>query len=285
MQLMLSGRRSGSRPSSSWTSSCRTSEISYTTENLSSRRTPRSTLSTQLLDLPSRSAKTCCDMRRRPRQYATRRPIGSSSTSGLLLRTALTCGSPGGATSHTLCGTDAREASSVPECNLQMHVPMQKTNSARSGDGAAAGSTRGGTPTAAATYSRRIAMFPSRLIPSFRWVVLRRAAVRYAEHGWDVVPGAWLAGTRFRCDEAGCYTVACHPAVPDREAAAGHDAARVRAAWRRRPHGVLLATGRARDALEVPATLGRFALGQAQGPVAVASAGRARSLVSPGPRI
>jgi len=125
-------------------------------------------------------------------------------------------------------------------------------------------------------------MFPSRLIPSFRWVVLRRAAVRYAEHGWDVVPGAWLAGTRFRCDEAGCYTVACHPAVPDQEAAAGHEAARVRAAWRPRPHGVLLATGRALDALEVPATLGRFALGQAQGPVAVAPSGRWLFLVRPG---
>src|SRR5688572_12216243 len=42
MQLMLSGRRCGSLPSSSCTSSCRTSAISYTTENLSSRRTPRS---------------------------------------------------------------------------------------------------------------------------------------------------------------------------------------------------------------------------------------------------
>src|SRR5215471_19061184 len=50
------------------------------TENRSSRRTPRSTLSTQLFDLPSRSANSCCDIRRRLRQYATRRPIGWSST-------------------------------------------------------------------------------------------------------------------------------------------------------------------------------------------------------------
>src|SRR2546421_237431 len=192
MQFTLSGRRSGSRPSRSCTSSCSTSAISYTTENLSSRRTPRSTLSTQLLDLPSRSAKTCWDI---PRRAYPQRP-----------------------TAH-------------PEA----------------------------------------AMFPSRPL---RRAVLRRAATRYAEHGWDVVPGACLAGDRFVCDEAGCHAVTCHPASASWEAAAGHDTATVRAAWRRRPYGVLLASGRGVDALEVTAGLGRFALGQAQGPVAVAPSGR-----------
>ncbi|MEU8372414.1 hypothetical protein AB0C22_04760 [Micromonospora sp. NPDC048894] len=42
-------------------------------------RTPRSILSTQLFDLPNRSANTCCDNLRRPRQYATRRPTGNNS--------------------------------------------------------------------------------------------------------------------------------------------------------------------------------------------------------------
>ncbi|WP_460808737.1 hypothetical protein [Micromonospora zhanjiangensis] len=49
-------------------------------ENLSSRRTPRSTLSTQLLDLPSRSASICWLICRLVRHCATRRPMGSSSS-------------------------------------------------------------------------------------------------------------------------------------------------------------------------------------------------------------
>jgi Bifunctional DNA primase/polymerase, N-terminal len=126
-------------------------------------------------------------------------------------------------------------------------------------------------------------MFPSRLLPHIvRRAVLRRAASRYAMHGWDVVPGAYLAGTRFRCEQPGCHTVACHPAVADWEAAAGHDVAAVRASWQRLPHGVLLATGGALDALEVPAGLGRFALGGAQGPVVVAPSGRWLFLVRAG---
>ena len=48
----------------------------------SSRRTRRSTLSTQLFDLPSRSANCCCVMFRRTRHCATRRPTGSSFTAG-----------------------------------------------------------------------------------------------------------------------------------------------------------------------------------------------------------
>jgi len=124
-------------------------------------------------------------------------------------------------------------------------------------------------------------MFPSRPL---RRAVLRRAATRYAEHGWDVVPGACLAGDRFVCDEAGCHAVTCHPASASWEAAAGHDTATVRAAWRRRPYGVLLASGRGVDALEVTAGLGRFALGQAQGPVAVAPSGRWVFLVRPSRR-
>jgi Bifunctional DNA primase/polymerase, N-terminal len=115
-----------------------------------------------------------------------------------------------------------------------------------------------------------------------RRTLLRRAATRYARHGWDVVPGACLAGDRFACAEAGCYAVACHPDRADWAGVAGHDVAAVRSWWRDRPRAVLLATGRAFDAVEVPAELGRFAAGQVQGPVAAAPSGQWLFLVRPG---
>ena len=37
------------------------------------------------------------------------------------------------------------------------------------------------------------------LKPPFTRISLRRAAVRYADHRWDVLPGAWLEGSRFAC--------------------------------------------------------------------------------------
>src|SRR6185437_225319 len=51
---------------------------------------------------------------------------------------------------------------------------------------------------------------------------LRRVAMRYAEQGWHVLPGAYLVRPgrgrhtherRFDCGEIGCRTVACHPAL------------------------------------------------------------------------
>ena len=51
-------------------------------DTCSSRRTPRSTLSTQLFDLPRWSANCYCVMFRRTRHWATRRPTGSSFTAG-----------------------------------------------------------------------------------------------------------------------------------------------------------------------------------------------------------
>ena len=119
-------------------------------------------------------------------------------------------------------------------------------------------------------------------------LLLRRAATRYARHGWDVIPGACLAGPRsarsgcFECEEPGCHAVACHPGVSDWEAAAAHDVPTVRDWWRRLPRAVLLATGRAFDAIEVPAALGRFAVSQVRGPVAVGPSGRWLFLVRPG---
>ena len=72
-------------------------------------------------------------------------------------------------------------------------------------------------------------------------LLLRRAATRYARHGWDVIPGACLAGPRsarsgcFECEEPGCHAVACHPGVADWEAAAAHDVPAVRDWWRELP--------------------------------------------------
>ncbi len=103
---------------------------------------------------------------------------------------------------------------------------------------------------------------------------LRRAAARFAEHGWDVVPGAVLVGDRFRCEETGCPTVACHPARWSWEGTALGDPEEVTRRWAR-PHAILLATGRAFDVLEVPAFLGTGATGdRPRGPVAVTGAGR-----------
>ena len=112
---------------------------------------------------------------------------------------------------------------------------------------------------------------------------LRKAAVRYAEHGWHVLPGAYLVGQhagrhakerRFDCGEAGCRTVACHP-VPGRAYLPTRSPAVVAEWWRTHPYSVLFPTGHAFDVLEVSATLGRAALlgdgfVAARGPVAVA---------------
>jgi Bifunctional DNA primase/polymerase, N-terminal len=124
---------------------------------------------------------------------------------------------------------------------------------------------------------------------------LAKAARRYAEQGWPVVPGAYLvarrlgrhAVRRFDCGEPGCRTVACHPAVAHWETSASYHLETVDSWWRLRPYSVLLATGHAFDVLEVPAVLGRAALlgdgfVAARGPVAVAPGDRWMFLVRPG---
>src|SRR5256885_13683888 len=112
-----------------------------------------------------------------------------------------------------------------------------------------------------------------RMIDGLRQARLRRAAVRYAEHGWDVVPGAVRCGDRFRC-VAQCPTTACHPDWTSWELTATRDPEWVWALWAFRPRAILLATGRRFDVLEVPATLGAsLARGAARGPVAVTGAG------------
>jgi hypothetical protein len=133
----------------------------------------------------------------------------------------------------------------------------------------------GGNPMRWHCESQRIR--PRRL----RRAALRRAALRYADHGWDIVPGACLVGTRYDCDQPGCYTVTCHPAIPCWEAVAGHDPLVIRDWWKTMHHAVLLATGRTVDVLEIPQALGRLVAPGVQGPVATAS-GRTLILVRPG---
>jgi hypothetical protein len=125
-------------------------------------------------------------------------------------------------------------------------------------------------------------------------VRLRRIAMRYAAHGWEVTPGACLAQQRFVCGRAGCPTRGCHPALENWEQAATSDPARIATWWQHRPHGLLLATGRAFDVIEVPAYLGRHVLdatrrhgyttsgGRGRTPVAVTPTGRCMFLVRPG---
>jgi hypothetical protein len=125
---------------------------------------------------------------------------------------------------------------------------------------------------------------------------LRRAAVRYAAHGWPVTPGAYLTGDRFACGRPGCPIMGCHPAIESWEDESSTDGARVARWWRRRPYTVLLATGWKFDVLEVPAAVGLRVLGtvrlhtgvlgpepgDARGPVAVTPTGRWMFLVRPG---
>ena len=115
---------------------------------------------------------------------------------------------------------------------------------------------------------------------------LRRAALRYAAHGWAVTPGARLtAGGRFDCGRPGCTITSGHPALESWEDAASTDPGRVHGWWRRRPYNVLLPTGYEFDALEVPAALGHRMLLRAwphRGPTAITGAGAWLFLVLPG---
>jgi len=122
----------------------------------------------------------------------------------------------------------------------------------------------------------------TRLRRFWRQARLRRAALRYAAHHWDVVPGAVRDGDRYRC-LVGCPTIGCHPDWTGWERTATRDPAWVAALWAFRPRAILLATGRCFDVLEVPATLGAGYLGR--GPIAVTAVGRWMFLVQPGARL
>jgi len=112
--------------------------------------------------------------------------------------------------------------------------------------------------------------------------VLRRAALRYAERGWKVTPGAYLIDDRYVCGPL-CPTVACHPALNSWESLASSHPSDVERWWAGTPFSVLLTTGQAFDVIEVPARVGvPAAAAGSVGPVAVAPTGRWMFLVAPG---
>src|SRR5215831_5142093 len=85
--------------------------------------------------------------------------------------------------------------------------------------------------------------------------VLRRGALRYAERGWRVIPGAALMNDRYVCGPL-CPTIAIHPAIDRWQSAASHDWSDVDGWWSKTPHSVLLATGDTFDVIEVSAAVG-----------------------------
>jgi hypothetical protein len=103
---------------------------------------------------------------------------------------------------------------------------------------------------------------------------LKRAALRYADRGWPVIPGAILARDRYVCGPL-CPTVACHPAVVDWERAASADVSDVDSWWASSPFSVLFPTGHAFDVIEVPPGLGEITARVCRlAPVAAAPAGQ-----------
>lgn len=96
-------------------------------------------------------------------------------------------------------------------------------------------------------------------------VRLRRAAVRFADHGWPVTPGSYFNGERMACDRATCWATSCHPVLPDWDRS---PEIQIGQWWRERPHSVLLPTGLLFDVIEVPQLLGVKVRGVAA-PIAV----------------
>jgi hypothetical protein len=116
---------------------------------------------------------------------------------------------------------------------------------------------------------------------------LRRAAQRFADHGWAVAPGGYFNGRRMACDRPNCLATSCHPLHDDWQLRSSTASAQLDRWWSDRPHAVLLPAGQAFDVVEVPALLGGCAAcgppngpdqatftGRVRGPVAVTAAGR-----------
>ncbi|WP_412540008.1 bifunctional DNA primase/polymerase [Longispora sp. K20-0274] len=119
--------------------------------------------------------------------------------------------------------------------------------------------------------------------------LLRRSAVLYARHGWNVLPGAYLAGDKFDCGTTSCPTIKCHPAHDDLGAQLRPtaDPDMITTWWHRSPFNVLLPTGLGFDVIEVPAYLGALAariLGEhgPRAPISVAPSGRWMLFVAEG---
>ncbi|WP_406393002.1 bifunctional DNA primase/polymerase [Streptomyces sp. NBC_00887] len=103
-------------------------------------------------------------------------------------------------------------------------------------------------------------------VPQQRGEQLLDAAARYAEERhWDVFPGTWLEAVegmeRCSCGDAACPSPGAHPTRPDWAGQATGSAAAARRMWSEHPKSsVLLPTGRAFDALDVPESAGFLAL-------------------------
>ncbi|MHA6760795.1 bifunctional DNA primase/polymerase [Streptacidiphilus sp. PAMC 29251] len=124
--------------------------------------------------------------------------------------------------------------------------------------------------------------------------LLIESAIRYAEERhWEVAPGTWLVEDdgplRCSCGDPGCAAPGAHPATRDwaRKASAGPGV--VRRWWTENPlASILLPTGRAFDAIDVPEIAGCLALARMErmgvqlGPVLAVpggGGGRGRRLV------
>nr|WSW67588.1 bifunctional DNA primase/polymerase [Streptomyces sp. NBC_00995] len=131
-------------------------------------------------------------------------------------------------------------------------------------------------------------------IPQQRVEQLLDAAVRYAEERhWDVCPGTWLepdGGTeRCSCGEAGCAAPGAHPTRADWAGRATGSGAAARRMWSQYPRSsILLPTGRAFDAIDVPESAGFLALARMErmslplGPVTRTPDRRMQFFVLPG---
>ncbi|THA72978.1 bifunctional DNA primase/polymerase [Streptomyces sp. A0958] len=131
-------------------------------------------------------------------------------------------------------------------------------------------------------------------VPRQRVDQLLDAAVRYTEERhWDVCPGTWLepvdGAQRCSCGEVGCAAPGAHPTRADWAQGATGSAAAARRMWTQQPGAaVLLPTGRAFDALDVPESAGFLALARMErmslplGPVTRTPDRRMQFFVLPG---
>jgi hypothetical protein len=103
------------------------------------------------------------------------------------------------------------------------------------------------------------------------------AALRYAWHGWPILPGAQPAEPR-----PGQWPAPLDAALPYRSPMGTNDVVR---SWHGQPHPVLLATGLTIDVFEMPRSQGTELLQQLEphGPVAVLPGGRWLFFVEAGP--
>ncbi|MEU3184500.1 bifunctional DNA primase/polymerase [Streptomyces sp. NPDC006923] len=136
-------------------------------------------------------------------------------------------------------------------------------------------------------------------IPRQRGSLLLESAVRYAEdRHWDVFPGTWLepveGGEVCSCGRFDCALPGAHAARSDWASHATGSGDTARGLWSRYPRAsILLPTGRAFDALDVPESAGFLALARmermrmALGPVTCTPNRRMLFFVLPGgaPRV